>query len=97
MARFTSKIAWKAFGFGASMLATVLTRSLLRSAWKFVTGNPPPDSPEHPDTGTFEALAWVLASGVGVAVPRLLATRKAAQLWRTFTGELPPGMEHAED
>ena len=96
MARSTSKIAWKAFGFAASIGATMLTRTLLGSAWKFVTGNPPPDSPEHPDTGTVEAVTWVLASGVGAAVARLLATRQAARTWMKITGELPPGMEHVE-
>jgi hypothetical protein len=96
VARSTSKIAWKAFGFGASIAATVLTRTLLGSAWKFVTGNAPPDSPEHPDTGTFEAVTWVLASGIGAAVARLLATRQAARTWLKLTGKLPPGMEHVD-
>ena len=57
MARSTSKFAWKVIGFGVSIGATILTRSLLGSAWKFVTGNAPPHSPEHPDTGTFEAVS----------------------------------------
>ena len=96
MARSTTKFAWQVIGFGVSIGATILTRSLLGSAWKFVTGNAPPDSPEHPDTGTFVAVTWVLSSGVGGAVAGLLATRQAARLWKKITGELPPGMENVD-
>jgi len=97
VARSTSNIAWKVLGFGVSVGATLLARSALGSVWKFVTGNAPPDSPEHPDTGTLEAVTWVLASGVGGAVSALLATRQAARTWKAITGELPPGMEHLGD
>ena len=96
MARSSTKIAWQTLGFGVSVVATILTRSLLGSAWKFVTGHAPPDSPEDPSTGTFEAVTWVLASGVGAAVAGLLATRQAARLWQKITGELPPGMERLD-
>jgi hypothetical protein len=79
MAGTISKFAWKVFGFGAGLGAAVVTRQVFIAAWKFVTGKPPPDSPENPETGIFEALTWVIASGVGAGVARLLATRKAAR------------------
>jgi hypothetical protein len=94
--RSPSKIAWQSIGFGVAVGASVLTRSLLGSVWKFVTGNAPPDSPNDPDTGTAEAVTWVLASGVGAALAALLATRQAARVWKKVTGELPPGMERVD-
>jgi len=91
----TNKLAWKVLGGVTTIAATIITRKILTTGWKFVTGNNPPDSPENPDTGTVEAVTWALASGVGVAVARLFATRKAAQYWEKATGDLPPGMSRA--
>lgn len=95
MSDTTNKLAWKLLGGVTTIAATIITRKILTAGWKFVTGNNPPDSPENPDTGTIEAVTWALASGVGVAVARLFATRKAAQYWVKATGDLPPGMSHA--
>lgn len=93
MSETTNNLAWRALGGVATIAATIAARKVLSVGWKLVTGNNPPDSPENPDTGTGEALMWVLASGVGIAVARLFATRKAAQYWEKTTGDLPPGME----
>ena len=95
MSDTTNKLAWKLLGGATTVAATIVTRKILTTVWKFVTGNNPPDSPENPDTGTIEAVTWALASGVGVAVARLFATRKAAQYWQKATGDLPPGMSRA--
>lgn len=95
MSDTTNKLAWKLLGGVTTVAATIVTRKILTTVWKFVTGNNPPDSPENPDTGTIEAVTWALASGVGVAVARLFATRKAAQYWQKATGDLPPGMSRA--
>jgi hypothetical protein len=91
----TNKLAWRVLGGVTTIAATIVTRKILTAGWKFVTGTNPPDSPENPDTGTIEAVSWALASGVGVAVARLFATRKAAQYWEKATGDLPPGMSRA--
>jgi len=92
-----SILAWRAVAGLATVAAAFVTHKVLSAAWRFVTGNQPPDSPENPDTGTAEAVTWAVASGVAVAVARLFATRKTAQLWRRATGAMPPGMERVRD
>jgi len=93
VSKTSHKVAWRLVGIGVTMGATLAARKLLAAGWKFVTGENPPDSPENPDTGTAEAVTWALASGVGVATARLLATRQAAHAWDHLFGDLPPGME----
>jgi Protein of unknown function (DUF4235) len=96
MAGTISKLGWKVFGFSVGVGAAVISREVFVAAWKFVTGKPPPDAPDNPDTGTFQAVTWVIASGVGGGVARLLATRKAPQVWLKATGQLPPWMQEID-
>jgi hypothetical protein len=88
----TKELAWMLLAGLTTIAATIVTRKILTVGWKFVTGNNPPDSPDNPDLGTTEAVTWALASGVGIAVARLFATRKAAKAFQWATGDLPPGM-----
>ena len=91
------KLGWRIFGGLTTLAAVIVTKKVVDSSWRFVTGNEPPANPEDPDTTWQEAVAWSLASGVGVAVARLLATRQAATVWRRWTGELPPGIKRDDD
>ena len=50
--------------------------------WKAATGKEPPANPADPDVAMREALLWAAVSGTLVAVARMLATRRAAQLLR---------------
>ena len=44
-------------------------------------------------TSWTEALSWAAASGVALAVTRLVAQRGAAAAWKAKTGSNPPGLE----
>jgi hypothetical protein len=91
-----SKLGWTVVRSATTFVAVALTKRVVDSGWRIVTGNEPPTEPEDPDLTWKEAISWALASGVGIAVARLLATRQAAQMWRRWTGELPPGFRPKE-
>lgn len=88
-----SKLGWMAFRGAVGIAASAATGKLLTMGFKAVTGNKPPKHPEHPDVGARQAVTWAIATSVGIAVTELLITRKAANLWRNWTGELPPGFD----
>ena len=68
--------------------ATFVARKVIQLAWKQITGKEPPEHPEDPQVGLGEALAWGIATGVGVSVARMLAIRAA-----TRTGGEPAELE----
>jgi hypothetical protein len=80
-------------GLGAAILSGIAARKVLTAAWRKGTGDDPPANPESPDTTWLQALGWALASGAAVGVARMLAARKAADLYRQSAGHLPPDME----
>jgi hypothetical protein len=86
-----SKLTWTIVQSVSTMVAVALTKKVMDSGWRFVTGNEPPEDPENPDTSWIEAVAWVVASGVGVVLARRLATQGAIRRWQSWTGDLPPG------
>jgi len=87
-----SKLGWTVMRGLCTFAAVAVTKKAVDTGWRWVTGSEPPTDPEDPDLTWQEAVTWALASGVGIAVARLFATRQAAQMWRKWTGELPPGM-----
>lgn len=87
------KVLWKVVGLVAGLLAAKTGRSVLDKAWARTKGGDPPRNPAAPDTTWNEAVTWAVASGIAVAVARLLATRGVASAWRKSTGHLPPGLE----
>lgn len=56
---------------------TLVIGKLLASAWRSVTGEPPP-RPGDPDVPLRRALMWTVASGLGVAITQLLINRLIA-------------------
>lgn len=88
-----AKVGWKVVGAGSGLVAARLGRSALDKGWKATKGGEPPRNPAAPGTTWPEALQWAVASGVAVAVAKLVATRGAAGAWRRTTGHLPPGLE----
>ena len=46
----------------------------VHGAWKAMTGEAPPN-PQDPKVSTVEAVAWALASGIGLAIVQLLVSR----------------------
>ena len=85
-----SKLAWMVFRTASTLAAVAVTKKAIDLGFKVVTGKEPPAHPEDPDVTGKDAIAWALASSVGVAVAQLLASRAAAKRWRAWTGELPP-------
>jgi hypothetical protein len=88
-----SKLAWKLIGGLSGALAGIVTRQLLHRGWRKAKGTEPPANPASPDTRWREALAWAAASGVAMAVGRLVAQRGAAGAWKATTGHYPEGLE----
>jgi len=68
-------------------------RALLRASWRRTVGGDPPTNPASPSTRWSEALTWAVASGVAMAVTRLVAQRGAAEAWKATTGSYPAGLE----
>ena len=68
-------------------------RALLRASWRRTVGGDPPTNPASPSTRWSEAMIWAVASGVAMAVTRLVAQRGAAEAWKAETGRYPPGLE----
>ena len=89
----SEKLLWRGVGMGAGIAAAFVTRKLLRGAWHVTTGNDPPGNPAAPDTTWREAISWAVASGVAIAVARLVAQRGAAEAWRAAKGHYPEGLE----
>ena len=88
-----AKVVYKVVGIGAGVLAAKVARSVLDKGWAKTKGGEPPRNPAVPGTSWSEALTWAVASGVAVAVARLVATKGVASTWVKATGQLPPGVE----
>jgi hypothetical protein len=87
------RLLWKAVGSLSGVAAGSATRALLRAAWRRTRGGDPPTNPASPTTQWSEALIWAMASGVALAVTRLVAQRGAAEAWKATTGSYPAGLE----
>lgn len=72
-----SSMEFKIVAGALGAVATFAVQKLIRSSWKQITGNEPPD-PDDPEASTMSAVAWMAASAVGVAVVQVLARRFAA-------------------
>ena len=84
---------WKVVGLASGAAAGAATRTALRTGWRRARGSEPPANPASPSTSWPEALIWALASGVAMAVTRLVAQRGAAEAWKASTGSYPAGLE----
>ena len=84
---------WKVVGGVSGIAAGAATRRLLQMGWHEVRGGDPPTNPASPSTAWSEALAWAVASGVAMAVARLVSQRGAAGAWKAATGAYPEGLE----
>jgi hypothetical protein len=84
---------WRVVGMGAGLAAGLVTRRTLDALWQATKGEDPPANPASPHTTWAEALAWAVASGVALAVTRLVAQRGAAEAWRAVRGSYPEDLE----
>jgi hypothetical protein len=84
---------WKVVGGLSGVAAGAATRQVLQKGWRRVKGADPPANPAAPGTAWSEALGWAAASGVAMAVARLIAQRGAAGAWKARTGRYPEDLE----
>jgi hypothetical protein len=82
-------LIWKASSLAAGTLAGVATERLLGLIWTRMSGNQPPLQADRRISWP-TAVSWAAATGVGVAVARLVANRSAAVVWERVTDDAPP-------
>lgn len=90
MGATVEKILWKVAAAGTAIAAGLVTRKALERGWRALRHEDPPGNPADASTGWGEAIAWSLATGVGLAAAKLVATRGAAAGWEKATGTRPP-------
>lgn len=93
MAGVLGKVGWKVLGYGFAIPTGMVVRKSIDAVWMSAVGSDPPKNPAAPGTRWREAVGWAAASGVAVAVGRMVASRGAAAAYKTLTGSLPPGLE----
>jgi hypothetical protein len=84
-----SDLLWKALALVAGAAAAAVTTRLVGLVWKKVTGADSPLNLVAGETSRRREIVWVVASGVAVALVRLVARRGLARAWRAKTGRYP--------
>jgi hypothetical protein len=87
------KLTYKLVGIGAGVLTAKAATAALNTVWGKAKGSEPPGDPADVGTPWSEALSWAVASGVALAVGRLVATKGTASAWVRATGNPPPGQQ----
>jgi hypothetical protein len=86
-------VGFKVIGIVVGLLMGKVTRKLLDTTWRKTKGAEPPENPASPATPWGEAVTWAVASGVAVAVSKLIATKGTATAYTKATGHPPAGLE----
>ena len=89
------RLGWKAVTYAAGALATLVTQRALVTTWNRFRREPPPENLADRGNGWTPALAWAIATGVGIGVTRVVALRSAARVWEAATHEAPPEVDRA--
>jgi fermentation-respiration switch protein FrsA (DUF1100 family) len=84
-----SDLVWKVGVLIAGAAAATLATRLVGVAWKKATGGDVPTNLVAGQTSRTREVIWVVASGVAVALLRLVARRGLARVWRAKTGHYP--------
>lgn len=74
------KLVWRLYSAALGAATTFLAHKVLSKAWQLATGDTPPD-PQDPEVPTGEAVAWAVATGVGLGVSQLLMSRYLNRRW----------------
>ena len=83
----------KLVGIGTGLVVRKISDAVIDKVWRKTRHTAPPTDPASPGTSWGDALSWAIASGVAVAVGRLVATRGTATAKMKLTGKAPEGME----
>jgi hypothetical protein len=93
-----SDLWWKALTLAGGAAAAAATDRLVELVWKKVTDTKPPLDRLPGSTTRRREIVWVLASGIALAMVRLVALRLLARVWRATTGRYPkPLVESSQD
>lgn len=79
---------WSVLSGLAATGAAIAVRKMLAARWP--GPSEAPVNPANRRSSWTEALAWALASGIGVGVARTIARRGAAEGWHAAFEETPP-------
>jgi Protein of unknown function (DUF4235) len=89
--RLADKLLWRLYATAIGVVTTMVSRMLVKVAWKSVTGREPP-SPGDPEAPLREAVGWAMASAIGVGATQIVIQRLAAKRWSKEMGtETPTG------
>lgn len=82
-------LLWKVYTTAVGTVTTIAAQKAVHAAWKYVTGDNPPN-PNDPAVPATEAAIWAVASGIGMGAAQVAGNRFLARRWMSFTGEEPP-------
>lgn len=85
----SDRVLWPLLSVGATTLAGLAARELLKRSWRTSMNEDPPINPAAPTTTWSDALLWTASTGLVIGVVRLLAKRGVAQLWQDSKGYMP--------
>ncbi len=86
---------WKAVSTITGMVAALLVRRLIRTAYRVIANDTDPATPFDPTDVRFswaDALLWAAAAGIGLGIAKVVSARLARLGWEAATGTLPPGV-----
>jgi len=84
-----SELLWKVLAIAAVAGAAAGATKLVSLVWRKATDSDVPLNLAPGATSRRREIVWVVASGVAVALVRLVARRGLARIWRAKTGEYP--------
>jgi hypothetical protein len=84
------KYGWKAITIVLGTVVGLATQRLIEMPWKLLRGTTPPKVLADRRSPWRDAVSWAVASGIGVGVARLVASRTAAGVWEAAVHEPPP-------
>ena len=87
--------AWRIIGTGSAILAGVVANQVVQQLWKR-SGRDALLDPRDPRTPWKDAVVFAAITGLAVGATRVVVTRKAARVYESATGELPPPMREGD-
>ena len=84
------QLMWKAISAGSAAISMLVTRRILTAVWQRFGSAPPPEGVADRKVTWRAALTWAVATGVGLAVARVIAVRLSARAWEVAMHEAPP-------
>ncbi len=88
---FGSKdLKWTIISSGSVILASVLTRELIKGAYKKLKGKKPPNDPSSAYVTWGEAVTWAVLSGAAIGLARVVAQRGSASGYKKLFKSSPP-------